>query len=213
MNFKRNIVVIMISILSIVLLGCSSNIDNLNKEAIELIKVENYTKALEILNEALSLDNQDGTTWNNISLCYDAVGEYQLAVDAALKAVEFGDENEIEYTNLGNAYFDLGSIEEAKIAFEKALEFDEDYFYALYGLGIYYTEKEDYNKALEYFIGLYDNTTFDVRVVRYIAFNKYKQGELDQAIEFLERELDSVNDDELEQLLKLLYDFKNADKE
>lgn len=197
---------IMIIVMVLLLAGCSSDVDDANKEALRLIHQENYTEALNILNASLEEDAEDDTTWNNISVCYDAIGEYQLALDAAQNAINFGKEKAAEYANLGNAYYDLGEIEQAKFAFTKALDIDEDYFFAKFGLGIYYTETKDYEKALEYFNDLYNNNPLNVDVVRYIAFCQYKLGKIDASIAFIEEHLEKVSSKTLEDLLQQIKD-------
>ena len=204
---------ILIILLAFLLVGCDSDVETYNRDALKFIRLGNYTEALNLLNQAVELDPEDDTSWNNISLCYDAIGEYQLALEAAQKAVNLGDESETEYSNLGNAYFDLGNIEDAKLAYEKSLNINDEYFYALYGMGIYYNEIEDYDKALEYFYNLYENNPINVGVDRYIAFCNYKLGRIDDAITFLETELDKVSSTELEQLLELLIENRNAHNE
>ncbi|WP_240841538.1 tetratricopeptide repeat protein [Acidaminobacter sp. JC074] len=207
---KKVLVIFICMVLASMLIACESKVDTHNREALKYVRMGNYTEALNLLNKAVELDPEDDTSWNNISLCYDAIGEYQLALEAAQKAVNLGEESEIEYSNLGNAYFDLGNIEEAKMAYEKALEIDDEYFYALYGMGIYYSEKEEYEKALEYFYNLYNNNPINVDVVRYIAFCNYKLGLVDESIEFLQAELDKVSSTELEQLLELLLEYRHT---
>ena len=195
------------------LIGCENQVDTYNRDALKFIRQGNYTEALNLLHQAVELEPEDDTSWNNISLCYDAIGEYQLALEAAQKAVNLGEESEVEYSNLGNAYFDLGNIEEAKLAYEKAIAINEEYFYALYGLGIYHSEKEEFEKALEYFTYLYENKPINIDVVRYIAFCNYKLGYVEESIAFLEHELEKVSSQELEQLLELLIEYNEVHNE
>lgn len=202
-----------IILIVLLLFGCESKVETLNKDALKLIDQGNYTEAINVLKLALEEDMENDITWNNISLCYDAIGEFQLALEAAQKAVNIGDENEVEYTNLGNAYYNLGNIEEARLAYEKALAFDEDYYYAIFGLGVYYGEKEEYTKALEKFYYLYDNNPINVNVIRYIAFINFQIGKVDEAIAFLEQELDQAKSEELEELLAILKENRDVNNE
>lgn len=204
---------IWIVLISLLLISCQSDITQLNKDALKYIRMGNYTEALSILNEALTIDDEDDVTWNNISVCYEGIGEYQLALDAAQMAVNNGREKAAEYANLGNAYFDLGQVDEARISYTRALEIEDDYFFALYGMGVYYIEMEEYEKSLEYFTELYDNNPMNLDVVRYIAFSNFKMGKVDAAIAYLEGELEKINSVELEQLLELMNDYRNIDKE
>ncbi len=204
---KKLLILLLISLL---LISCNLEASNLNKEALKLMGVKRFDEAIELLEEALELDDTNDEIWNSISYCYDAVGKYQLALDAAKKAVELGDVNEIEYSNLGNAYYDLGQTEEAKKAFEKSLEIKDDYFYSLYGLGVYYSNLEQYDKALEYFNNLNDNNPQSPDVLKYLAFCKFKTGKIEEAITLLETKLEFTTDKELEDLLETLYDYKKA---
>lgn len=193
-----------IILLVLLLVGCNNDIEDMNKKALTLINQNNFTEALNVLKEALELDELDDTTWNNISVCYEAIGEYQLALEAAQVAVNNGEEKAAEYANLGNAYFDLDQIEEAQFSFKKALEIDEEYFYALFGMGMYYNEIQDHETALGYFEDLYENNPMNVEVVKMIAFSNYKLGKIDASIAFLEREIEKVVAPELEELLELI---------
>jgi len=189
-------------LIQLFLISCNTEVKDYNKDALFYIRQQNFTEALNILNEALTVDDKNDVTWNNISVCYEAIGEYELALEAARNAVNYGDEKAAEYANLGNAYFDLGYTEEAKLAFEQALNLDEKHFFALYGLGVYYNKKEDYEKSQTYFQGLYDDNPMNVDVVQYIAYNKYKMGKIDDAIVFLEIQAEKVSAPSLDILLE-----------
>lgn len=194
--------VLILLLVQLFLVSCDTEVKDYNKDALFYIRQENFTEALNILNEALTVDDKNDVTWNNISVCYEAIGEYELALEAARNAVNYGDEKAAEYANLGNAYFDLGYIEEAKLAYEQALNLDENHFFALYGLGVYYNKKEDYEKSQTYFQGLYDDNPMNVDVVQYIAYNKYKMGKIDEAIVFLEIQAEKVSAPALDILLE-----------
>lgn len=194
--------VLILLLIQLFLVSCNTEVKDYNKDALFYIRQQNFTEALNILNEALTVDDKNDVTWNNISVCYEAIGEYELALEAARNAVNYGDEKAAEYANLGNAYFDLGYTEEAKLAFEQALNLDEKHFFALYGLGVYYNKKEDYEKSQTYFQGLYDDNPMNVDVVQYIAYNKYKMGKIDDAIVFLEIQAEKVSAPSLDILLE-----------
>lgn len=193
------------------LIGCQSELEDLNKEALVYIKNLNYTEALNVLNEAIELDGENDITWNNISVCYEAIGEYQLALEAAQNAVNIGEEKAAEYANLGNANYDLGHHKAAKLAYDKALQIDDDYFYAKYGIGIYFSDQGDYETALSYFEDLYDNNPINIDVVKNIAFCNYQLGKVDASIAFLEGEIEKIDSSELHELLNMIQDMKTKE--
>lgn len=202
--------ILLIMIMTIVLLsGCSSEVKDYNKDALNLINQGNYTEALNILKEAIKLDEKNDMTWNNLSVCYEAIGEYDLALEAARNAVNYGEEKAAEYSNLGNAYFDLGFLEEAKLAYERALDIDSDYFYAKYGLGVYYSKKENYEESQTYFQELFDNQPLNVGVVEHMSYNLYKMNRIDEAIVFLEVQIDKVKAPSLVEFLDKIKDKIN----
>lgn len=191
-----------IILVCLLLISCQSDLENTNKDAITYMNQGNYTEALNLLKDALVGHEDDDTTWNNISVCYNAIGQYEEALSAAQSAVNIGKEKAAEYANLGNAYFNLDEKESAKIAYLKALDLDENYFHAKFGLGVYLTEKKQYDEALVYFDDLYNHNPLNVDVVRYIAYCQYKLGKVDAAIAFLESQLDKVYAPELEILIE-----------
>lgn len=197
---KRLICILVMA--TLVLTSCDTEVKDYNKEALYYINQQNYTEALNILNEALEIDDENDVTWNNISVCYEAIGDYESALSAARNAINYGDKKAIEYANLGNAYYDLGYVEEARISFEEALEMEAGHFYATYGLGVYYSQKEDYEKSQTYFQKLYDDNPMNVNVVEYLVYNTYKRGMVDEAIVFLEEEIKKVNAPSLDLLLE-----------
>lgn len=199
--FMKKIFIMMIFVF-VLLTGCSSEVKDYNKEAKNLINNGNYTEALNILKEAIEIDDTNDVTWNNLSVCYEAIGEYDLALEAARNAVNYGDEKAVEYSNLGNAYFDLGFLEEARLAYERALDIDSDYFYAKYGLGVYYSKKESYEESQKIFQELLDNNPLNVGVVEHMAYNLYKMKRIDEAMVLLEVHIEKVKAPSLVELLE-----------
>lgn len=199
--------------LFVLLTGCSSEVKDYNKEAKNLINNGNYSEALNILKEAIEIDDTNDVTWNNLSVCYEAIGEYDLALEAARNAVNYGDEKAVEYSNLGNAYFDLGFLEEARLAYERALDIDSDYFYAQYGLGVYYSKKESYEESQKIFKELLDNNPLNVGVVEHMAYNLYKMNRIDEAMVLLEVHIEKVKAPSLVELLEKIKDeVKDSDE-
>jgi len=198
---KRLLLVISFSLLFV---ACDQEVKDYNKEARSYINQKNYTEALNLLNEAIEIDDKNDITWNNLSVCYEAIGEYELALEAARNAINYGEKKAAEYANLGNAYYDLGFKEEARIAYEQGLDLDRSHFFSNYGLGVYYSKKGAYQEGQVYFMYLFDNYPLNVNVVEYIAYNKYKMGQVDAAIVFLEEATQMVNAPTLEQLLETL---------
>ncbi len=101
--------------------------------------------------------------YNNISLLYQEMQEYDKAKDALLKALEICGANKeaefeiaVTHANLANTYIQLGEDNRAKEHALKAIAMFEEqgvddahYSAALSALGSLYYKEEDYEKAIE----------------------------------------------------------------
>lgn len=209
----KHIVIFIVILLSLILVGCSSDIDNLKDEARILIFNENYTEALVVLEKIIELDSEDEFTYNSLSITYDSTGEYELALEAGLKALELGEKTTVEYSNIGNVYFHLGQILEARDSYNQALLLNDKNEYAIYGLGQYYKKIKDYEKALEYFIIYNEYRPLEIDGIKSLVFSYFELGKIDLAIQLLETELSKYRSEDLDELLKTLYDFRSKKSE
>ncbi len=107
-----------------------------------------YKKTFEYLNKALSLDERNAKAFFIRGIAYKELGDTAKAVKSLQMAVE----NDQEYYH---AYMQLGLIHAAKhnpLAvdyYNNALNINPESIEAYYGLGMFYQEHEEYNRAIE----------------------------------------------------------------
>lgn len=160
------------------LLARSMKLEGSVAYATTLLNAANAHRAAGLLQEALDLYRQVfpiyekhlapdsmyyANLYNNISLLYQEMQEYDKAKEALLKALEICGANQeaefeiaVTYANLANTCIQLGEDKQAKEHALKAIAMFEEqgvddahYSAALSALGSLYYKEEDYEKAIE----------------------------------------------------------------
>ncbi|MDD5194948.1 MAG: tetratricopeptide repeat protein [Candidatus Omnitrophica bacterium] len=113
---------------------------------------EDFHRAKQYLNVALSIKGADGCTLNDKALCLAELGRYE----EALKCLEEGIRKDRDcaslYHNKGWLLNCLGRYRESIIYFYKALELEEDRPEALYSLADTYANLGNLTAAKKYFL-------------------------------------------------------------
>ncbi len=110
----------------------------------ENLKIEYFTKAIE-------LDSQYAAAYNNRGNAYQALGQNDKALDDFNKAIELNTEFEPAYINRGNIYQQMGKNEEAIQDFSRAIVLETKYTLAYNNRGMSFKELGRYEKALQDF--------------------------------------------------------------
>jgi len=127
-----------------------------------------YSKALEALDKAASIDSDFATTFDNMGNVHLSIylntknkQELQKAIENYKKAVELNPENAVAYNGLGAAYRQAGDMDKAIESWERSLAIDPEYGLPLYNLGYSHMNRGENKKALKYFskyLDLYQNS-------------------------------------------------------
>ena len=132
-------------------------IEKLLNEAKDLLKDEDFTKALEIL-DALYGDNPsiviketliEALFSYGVYLNDDYVFEYEKSKELFRRIIELEPTNYKAYYNLGISYFNLEFFEDALNAYKKALNINPNYKHGYYNIGLLYESTGDFQKAVE----------------------------------------------------------------
>jgi signal transduction histidine kinase/predicted negative regulator of RcsB-dependent stress response len=148
-----------------------SNIEDLptvlNKIGVLYIHLEEYDKALEILNRTLAINKDkrfSSLIINNIGTAYINKGDYQTALKYLRKALAINIEinNTIylpsSFLNIGSIYFRINKLDSCEYYYKKSLFYQKEINnkYELskiyFNLGKLYTEKQEIDSALNYLI-------------------------------------------------------------
>ncbi|WP_339071662.1 tetratricopeptide repeat protein [Chitinophaga sp. 180180018-3] len=113
----------------------------------------NLTAAENLYQTAAYTDN-DADSWARLGNFYYRQQRWQDAITQYQKAISLNDEEPVYYDNLGLAYIALDKQDEAIEAFQKAADLSENEPNGQYlnQLGKLYYDRNDYTKAVEYFI-------------------------------------------------------------
>jgi arylsulfatase A-like enzyme/Flp pilus assembly protein TadD len=135
---------------------------------IAYIRKGEYTKAVKVLDKAISIDSGFSSSYNNkgnahLSLFLNTKNDHDLqeALNNYRKAVEINPKDAVAYNGLGAAYRQSGNMEKAVESWEKSLSFDPHYGLPLYNLGYTHMKMGNHKKALDYlthYMELYQNS-------------------------------------------------------
>ena len=108
-----------------------------------------YEKALEKLNEAISLDDKNFLAYNNLAHLHSMLGKFDKAIDYGTKAIELEPKNTSGYHNRATYYLKINKTNEAIDDLKKALEIDPGYpdAWNTLGMALYYNDEN--NEAIE----------------------------------------------------------------
>ncbi len=147
---------ILIFVLCLSFVGCASNKENIKKQAEAkrnlgeaYMNQRNYTFALKTLLESQQLDPKDPLVYYDLGIVYMAKERLDLAIENYRTALKIKPNLAPAINALGNAYLREGKWD---MAIEQFDRLTGDLLYAtphfpLYGLGIAYFNKHEYEKA------------------------------------------------------------------
>ncbi|MDP8217504.1 MAG: tetratricopeptide repeat protein [Candidatus Theseobacter exili] len=126
-------------------------------EGIRLLAEKSYNSAAIEFIKAIDFGCPYGRVRYQLGLCYDNLGNYDLAEDyylEALNKLKASDEpNKTKYLynanlNLGYIFLKQGEYAEAETKFHEVLKMDSKNVNAYASLGYIYSEKKDYDRAI-----------------------------------------------------------------
>jgi len=114
-----------------------------------LLKLEDYTKAIEFLQKALRVDKNYSEAWNNLGVAYERMGRYNEAIEAYKTALQntFYRNPEKAFNNLGRVYYRIRRYDDAIDAYKEAIKRVSDFPLPYYGLALCYNAAGKYGNA------------------------------------------------------------------
>lgn len=108
----------------------------------------NLTRAVDLLNQAVTKDPKTKRGWDSLGLAYFDSEQDDLAVNAFQKQVQVNPYDQFAYNNLGRVYLRQRKYEEAEKWFLKQIEVSPLDKYAHHNLGITYLEGHKFERAI-----------------------------------------------------------------
>jgi len=134
----------------------NTNLNELLNQALGLIKVKEFEKAIPVYEEILRIDNMCGQALSNLAVIYLMKDRYQESIDMIYKSFEIVEPAIGDYENLGVAYRGLKDNKNQIYVYEKIIEINSDNFEVYKLLGDAQLNIKDekgafdsYQKALE----------------------------------------------------------------
>ena len=90
------------------------------------LQARDFGPAVELLEEAVSLDPAEERAWIDLGLAHKGLGRLTSAVHSFREALELNPRSTEALVFLGNAYFRLGDLDEAERAYRGALQVTSD---------------------------------------------------------------------------------------
>jgi len=145
----------------------SNQADTLYSQSIDALKISDYNRAIDLLEQALTLNPTNPKFQRKLASTLSQKG-YQLynkddflgAIELFKKSVEYEPNNPEYFRNLGWSYLELGTrkknrgesyesyFKDAESAHQKAIQIDPDFAGAYYGLGYVYVRQNKINDAI-----------------------------------------------------------------
>ena len=147
--------------------------DSLIKSGDEAYKEQKYNEAIDLYTKAVVFIPQDKVTMLKIANIYKLLGNNAKALSFYDKVLTIDSNNVDAYFNKGLVLASQKNYDESIQCFETVIKLSPDYPYAYYSLGLAYEQKEDTDKALEYYY-LYSGLEKDEKMLN-IVNQKIKQ--------------------------------------
>ena len=147
--------------------------DELIKKGDDAYKAQKYNDAIDYYTKSVVFTPQDKVTMLKIANLYKLVGNNTKALSFYNKILTLDAKNTDAYFNKGLILASQKNYDECIQCFEKVIELSPDYPYAYYSLGLAYEQKEDIDKALEYYY-LYSGIEKDEKMLN-VVNQKIKQ--------------------------------------
>jgi ribosomal protein S12 methylthiotransferase accessory factor len=97
---------------------------------VALKDMEQYGKALEVLQEGEKLDQERTDIYNLMGFCYFKLKEHEAAIECFKKIIELNPASAIDYANIASNYRDMGQKEKAIRYYQMALTLDSSIDFA-----------------------------------------------------------------------------------
>lgn len=157
--------------------------------ALPFERAGNYDKALELLNEAIKIDNTASMYYNNRGLIYQDKGDLKAALKDLNKAIEIKSDDANYFENRFSIHFENKDYENARKDLLKVLALGNSAGYIYANLGNTYQMQGKSREAAENYDIALKKSPNDVGVLSNAAYAYYEIGNATKSLEYLEKAL------------------------
>jgi len=138
-------------------------------------KKENFEKALEYYDKAVSIDPQLAFIYDELGAIYIGMQNAPKAIEVFTRRVNIDPNSSVSHLGLGSVYYNIDEPDKAIEHYGAAVKADRKFSYAYSGLGDVYLQKRDYKTAIFYFnkaIKFENDATFFQKLGRCFTYLK-----------------------------------------
>ena len=162
-------------------------LNELEKNALALLKDKEYDKAAKIYAQLAVEDPDNEKFLLSAANCYDLSGDKKIAVGLYKKTLEINPRSFVALQNLATIYYELKKYPKTIEFAEKALECQANNFAALLNLGNAYYAMGKNEEALNYYNEAYKLNPNSYNVLLNLASTYYNLGGFPEAVEFAQK--------------------------
>ncbi|KAH3766781.1 TPR repeat protein [Pelomyxa schiedti] len=126
-------------------------VEPLQQRGLLLLKMHNYTRAMQDFKQILAIQPGRPGTWNNLGMCLATIGSPRLSIDAHARAVAFDPHYREAWSNISQAWKELGVFKKAAQTLDQALEASPSYSHAHYMWGMLCHGSGQHSLAIPHF--------------------------------------------------------------
>ncbi len=149
-----------------------------------------HKKAINYLQKAAQLNNQDHDTYARLGFSYDQLGRYEEAIENYKKALAVNPDDAVDYYNIGVAYTYLKNYGEAIKYYEMALQRNPDYVDVYNNIGFVHAELGQHEQAIQYYEKVLQINPDDAYGHNNLGFAYANLGQYEKAIQYYEKALE-----------------------
>jgi tetratricopeptide (TPR) repeat protein len=152
-----------------------------------------WEKAITTYKQALEINPEFSTPYNQIGYCYRYLGDYAAAEKALKKYIKLIPDNPNPYDSYAELLLRMGEYEVSIENYEKALQLDPDFIFSYIGIATNLNFKKEYAEARRQLMAMYRIVRGDAEISMYyyaVAVSYAEEGNLDLATAELEKRYD-----------------------
>lgn len=148
-----------------VLLKDSSNIEVVNDLARSYYFMQDYNRAIKLLNKALQFNPYDVTANRFMANIYELQNDYESAVPYLLRLSDTLKNNSLLFRELGNIYFSQEKHDSAKIFLEKAYAFGKEIPSVVASYSAFLMKQKNYDEAEKVLYDYYQHDSLNINII------------------------------------------------
>lgn len=178
-----------------------------------LVELKEWDNAIEMFENVLKTDSNDGNCFFNIGFCYFKKDELKLAVDNLQKATQLNPDDMYAYFYLGNIYEKLNLINFAKECYQKVLSISPDYSWAYYNLATISYSNNNLDEAKNYLLKTIEYNKNDIEAYKFLTKICIEQQEFEEILTILHEKNEQEENGDISYILAQVYRKINKQQE